>query len=143
MGVDGSLGLQAAFTGGPVLSAVGILELNDNLSFNLPVGGFPGIIFRTEMNCRYGFSPLNKFWSTYLQGGFGYSEFYRGKGEGKTIRDVHCSFGMNKIINTKWEFYWDAGFLYIPGWANRWWKEEFDKDIGITPSIVVGFNYNL
>ena len=72
-GADGSMGLQAAFIGGPVLSAVGILEIDVKLSFKLPVGGFPGSIFRTEMNCIYNFGPLNERWSTHLLGGFGCS----------------------------------------------------------------------
>jgi len=129
------IGLKSGFTGGPMLSIVGIAEVKDKLSFNLPIGGFPGVIMRVESNLRSEMDSSWKNWSPYMQGGIGYTEFFRGKGDGENINDIHFTFGMSRPFRSSWEFSVDIGLLYAPYFVNPWLKEEFPGGIPIVPII--------
>jgi hypothetical protein len=137
---DTGIGVKMGFTGGPCFSAVGELELDNTSSLNLSVGGFPEIILRVETNYRY---TIIKQWSPFMQIGIGYWEFFRGRGEGEGIIDIHLDFGISRSITPAFGFSANIGILYIPAVINPWFREEFSDGIAVVPTISFGIIYSL
>ncbi|MCK5218252.1 hypothetical protein KAR10_01945 [bacterium] len=129
---DAGIGVKVGFSGGPCFSALGNLKLNDTSSLNLALGGFPGIILRVESNYRY---TIIKSWSPFLQGGIGYWMFFRGRGEGQGITDLHLDFGISRSITPVFDISANLGVLYVPAFINPWFKEEFSDGIAMIPTI--------
>ena len=137
------IGLKGGFSGGPIFSIIGIKEVDDKLSFNLSIGGFPGIIMHAESNLRLDIQSLLDNWSHYIQGGIGYTEFFHGKGDGENVEDIHFTFGMSRPFLSSWEFSADIGLLYAPHSVNPWLKEEFPDSIPIVPVIGLEIVYKI
>ncbi|MCK5243508.1 hypothetical protein KAR34_13755 [bacterium] len=137
---DAGIGVKMGFSGGPCFSAVGELELDDTSSLNLSIGGFPGIILRVESNYRY---TIIKKWSPFIQAGIGYWEFFRGRGEGQGIIDLHLDFGISKSITPAFDISANIGIIYIPAFINPWFKEEFSDGIAMVPAISFEIIYSL
>lgn len=137
---DTGIGVKVGFSGGPCFSALGNLKLNETSSLNLSLGGFPGIILRVESNYRY---TIIKKWSPFMQGGIGYWRFFRGRGEGQGITDLHLDFGISRSITPAFDISGNIGILYVPAFINPWFKEEFSDGIAIVPAIGFEIIYSL
>ena len=128
------VGAKMGFSGGPSIALLGSVKLNNRVSINASVGGFPGIIMMSEVNARYHFS--NKTWSPFAQGGFGIIRFFRGRGEGKNIKEFHVCGGILWSHASSLEFGADLGLMYGPFSLNPWIEEEFpDLLIFICPIL--------
>ncbi len=118
---DFGMGAKIAFSGGPIISLLSNVSFNDNISMNLSIGGFPGIIMKVESNLR---CSKKKEWSPYLQGGLGFTRFFRGKAKDKNLNDIHFNVGITKSYPSSLKLSADIGLLYAPYGVNYWLREE-------------------
>lgn len=125
-------GLKLGFVGGPMISLLLDAQIKDKMSMNFSVGGFPGIIMRAESNFRY---TTKKNWSPYFQAGFGYTMIFRGKGEGKDLKDIHINFGLSRKLWPAFHLNADIGLLYAPAFINPFVKENLKGVLPVVPTI--------
>lgn len=137
------IGLEAAIAGGPMLAIVGIADLNDRLSFNLPIGGYPGIIMRAELNLRLCIESTWENWTPFIEGGLGYTKLLRGEREGENMKDIHFNIGISKPWRSSWEISFDAGLLYAPRFLNPTWDYVNPDVLPIVPMIGFGLVYKM
>ena len=135
------IGLKAGTLGGPLFSVVCMKDISDKLSADFTVGGFPGIILRAETNLKKYTGKLRGKWATYWQGGLGYIEFYRGKGDGHSLKEMHLSYGMSREYGAAFEVSADFGLFYMPRSLNEWVEDEFEDPIYMAPMIWFGVVY--
>lgn len=142
--IDGGIGVKVGFSGGPAFSIIGMMRLSDNTFMDLSIGGFPEIVLIAESNLRY---AHRKKWSPYIKTGIGVFCFFRGKGEGKSIKEIHLNFGISRNFKYPIKLSADIGIIYLPYFANKWIEDEFDEEvkgmIPIVPTIGVEFIYGL
>ena len=137
---DTGIGVKVGFSGGPCFSVLGNLKLDDTSSLNLSMGGFPGIILRVESNYRY---TIIKQWAPFMQGGIGYWRFFRGRGDGQGITDLHLDFGISRSITSAFDISANIGVLYVPAFINPWFREEFSDGIALVPTMGIEIIYRL
>jgi len=132
---DTSAGLRFTFSGGPMLSLVVDQRLTQDMHVNFAVGGFPGIILGVEANIRI--APKKQKTITY-GGGMGWRRFYRGRGDGKSLKLFQGFVGYQFESPAKWLYSGDVGLVYVPRSLNRWMDDLFDNDsIPIVPYLSV------
>ena len=121
---DTSAGLRFSLSGGPVLSLVVDQRLSPDVRVNFAVGGFPGVILRLEANLRI---IPDKKKTIYYGGGFGYWRIYRGRGDGKSVKEFHGNIGYQFAAKDHLLFGGDVGLLYAPLSLNRWMTDLSDN----------------
>jgi len=132
---DTIAGLRFTFSGGPMLSLVVDQRLSQDMRVNFAVGGFPGIILGVEANIRI--APKKRKAIIY-GGGMGWRRFYRGRGDGKSLKLFQGFVGYQFESPAKWLYSGDVGLVYVPRSLNRWMDDLFDNDsIPIVPYLSV------
>ena len=133
------IGFEGSITaGGPLISVVPAVNLDKDLSLSFRVGGFPSIILKMEADLSLDLEPTQNGWGPYIEGGIGYWRFYRGRGDGKSLKDLHFTYGIIKPFKDRWEFFAEAGILYAPYIINPWIREEYPNGAGFTLSAGLG-----
>ena len=105
---DTIAGLRFTFSGGPMLSLVVDQRLSQDMRVNFAVGGM------------------------------GWRRFYRGRGDGKSLKLFQGFVGYQFESPAKWLYSGDVGLVYVPRSLNRWMDDLFDNDsIPIVPYLSV------
>lgn len=132
-GAELGVGLDVA--GGPLVVVVAGLDVNERWAMEGSVGGFPGIILRAEWNVR---RVLARRRPSYVEGGVGCLWFFRGRGDGESIRDLHVNVGIARPWRGGFEVRADIGLLWVPVSVNPWIEKEFpDVAVPVVPAIGV------
>ena len=117
-------GVKLETSGGPILSAMVGIPLNEKMDLDFSAGGFPGIIFRSDANLR--FKKERKWFPFYLTG-VGVMSFFRGTADGKTIVTFQANAAIRTFQVSSFQISPYIGILYVPSWINT----DFDNTTGI------------
>ncbi len=138
--INPGIGIEAGFSGGPTLSLTMTMELNERISLNGSIGGFPGIILVSRAGIRVQLTRTEL--SSYVQTGVGYFHYYRGTAKGKGIKEAHFDLGLLWPNTGKWKLNFDLGLLYAPYSINHWLQEEYPEvPLFIYPVVHTGLVY--
>ena len=108
-------GVKLETSGGPILSAMVGIPLNEKMDLDFSAGGFPGIIFRSDANLR--FKKERKWFPFYLTG-VGVMSFFRGTADGKTIVTFQANAAIRTFQVSSFQISPYIGILYVPSWIN-------------------------
>ena len=130
-------GTKLEISGGPILSVMAGVPLNDKLDINLSAGGFPGIIFRSDANFKF---KKDRKWFPFYLTGVGVMSFFRGSADGKTIVTFQANAAIRTFQLSVFKISPYIGILYVPNWLNKDFDEDLD-DLAIVPMLGVEMIY--
>lgn len=126
-------GVKLETSGGPILSAMISIPLNEKLDLEFAAGGFPGIIFRSDANFKF---KKDRKWFPFYLAGAGVMSFFRGNYDGKTIVTIQANAAVRTFQLSVFEISPYIGILYVPNWINTDFDDDFDG-IAVIPMLGV------
>jgi len=124
-------GVKLETSGGPIMSAMVGIPLNEKLELDVSVGGFPGIIIRSDANLRF---KKERKWFPFYLAGTGVMSFFRGTADGKTIVTFQANAAIRTFQLSSFQISPYIGILYVPSWINT----DFDNPTGIEVISMLG-----
>ena len=126
-------GAKLELSGGPIMSVMAGIPLNEKLDLDISAGGFPGILFRSDANLRL---KKDRKWFPFYLTGVGVMSFYRGNADGKTIVTFQANAAVRTFQLSVFEISPYIGILYVPNWINTDFDEDL-PDLAIVPMLGV------
>ena len=130
-------GVKLEISGGPIFSVMAGVPLNEKLDLDISAGGFPGIIFRSDVNFK--FKKERKWFPFYLTG-VGVMSFFRGNADGKTIVTFQANAAIRTFQLSVFKISPYIGILYVPSWLNKNFDDDL-TDLAIVPMLGVEMIY--
>ena len=130
-------GVKLETSGGPILSAMVGFPLNEKLDLEFAAGGFPGIIFRSDVNLRF---KKDRKWFPFYLTSVGVMSFYRGNADGKTIVTFQANAAVRTFQLSSFQISPYIGILYVPNWLNKDFDDDL-PDLAIVPMLGVEMIY--
>jgi len=132
-----NVGIKLEIAGGPIFAIAGYIPLNEKLELNFSAGGFPEIIFRSDINIRY---RKERKWFPFYQAGAGLMSFLRGNYDGKSIVTFQANAAIRTYQLSRFQISPYLGVIYVPNWINIDIKEDL-TDLAVVPMLGIEFIY--
>ena len=129
-------GAKLELAGGPIFSAIASVPLNEKLDLDISAGGFPEIIFRSDVNLRF---KKDRKWFPFYLTGVGVMSFFRGKYEGKAIIIFQANAAIRTFQLSVFQVSPYVGIIYVPNWLNTDFKDL--SNLAVLPILGVEMMY--